>query len=310
MTCQPLLEAIATLTPDHLRGDARRIFHGRGGLHPGCEHWSLDLYPPVVLLTSYQPVDEAELATLQAALTARWAAIAPGEPLNLVFQLRDEVHADTRLLCGSVPDLHVVSEGDARYKVHLLRGRNHGLFLDMAEGRRWVHQFAAEHPGCKVLNLFAYTCSFSVAALQGGAAHVVNMDMAAGALGIGKHNHQLSGVGQGASFLPHDVFSSWGKLNRLGPFDLVIADPPSYQKGSFVTDKDYARLMRRLSGLLMPGGHALLCLNSPKHDTAFLRDGMAAEASDLQFVQRLPNPPVYADAEPERALKVLVYRLG
>ncbi|MEY4764946.1 MAG: hypothetical protein RI907_1619 [Pseudomonadota bacterium] len=308
MTCQPLLDAIRSLTPDCLHGDARRVFHGRGGLHPGCEHWALDLYPPAVLLTSYLPVTDDELATIQAELSAHWAAVAPGQPLNLVFQHRDEVRADTRLLCGALPDLHVVSEGDARYKVHLLRGFNHGLFLDMAEGRRWVGQYATDHPGCRVLNLFAYTCSFSVVALQGGASQVVNMDMAAGALGIGKHNHQLSGVGQGASFLPHDVFSSWGKLNRLGPFDLVIADPPSYQKGSFVAEKDYARLMRRLPGLLAPGGHALLCLNSPKRDVAFLQDGMAAEAPELRFVQRLPNPPVYADTEPERALKVLVYR--
>lgn len=300
----PLLNAIATMAPST---DARRVFHGRGGLHPGCEHWALDLYPPVLLLTSYQPVAEAELATLQAALAARWATLHPGEPLNLVCQVRDEVRADTRLLCGSVPEPHVVSEAGARFVVHLLRGFNHGLFLDMAEGRRWVRETLAARPGGRVLNLFAYTCAFSVVALQAGAGQVVNVDMAAGALSIGKRNHALNGLTHGASFLPHDVFSSWGKIGRSGPYDLVVLDPPSYQKGSFVAEKDYARLLRRLPDLLAPGGHALLCLNSPKRDVAFLQDLMAAEAPSLRFVERVANPAVYADVSPERALKVLAY---
>ena len=54
-----------------------------------------------------------------------------------------------------------------------------------------------------------------------------------------------------ASFLTHDIFSTWGKITRSGPYGLVIVDPPSYQKGSFVATKDYARLMRRLPDLLV-----------------------------------------------------------
>ena len=50
---QPLIDAIAALTPPT---DAGRIFHGRGGLHPGCEQWTLDAYPPVLLLTSFQAI--------------------------------------------------------------------------------------------------------------------------------------------------------------------------------------------------------------------------------------------------------------
>lgn len=307
---QPLLDAIAALPAPPT--EAQRLFHGRGGAHPGCEQWALDAYPPVFLLTSYQPATDDELATLQAALAARWAAIAPGEPLNLVFQHRDEVRADTRLLCGTVPDPHVVTEQGARFKVHLLRAMNHGLFLDMAEGRRWVREHVAQavatRPRFKVLNLFAYTCAFSVVALQAGAAQVVNVDMAAGALNTGKQNHQLNGLGKDASFLPHDVFSSWGKIGRGGPYDLIVLDPPTYQKGSFVAEKDYARLVRRLPDLLMPGGHAMLCLNSPKLGPAFLQDLVAAEAPELIFEGRLPNPPAFVDVAPDRALKVLLYR--
>jgi len=132
--------------------------------------------------------------------------------------------------------------------------------------------------------------------------------MSHGALAIGQQNHQLNGLAAGASFLAHDIFKSWGKVTRGGPYDLVILDPPSYQKGSFVASKDYARLMRRLPDLLAPGGHALLCLNAPELGLAFLQDQMQALAPQLAFVQRLSNPPVFADVSAERSLKVLVYK--
>ena len=324
---QALLDAIAAMP---LPGDACRIFHGRGGLYPGCEHWTLDAYPPVFVLTSFAPVTDAQLATIDDALHARWRQIAPpgqGDGLNWVFQPRGEAlraqapedagaraPGSARLMAGAVPDPHIVTEGAARYLVHVLRGQNHGLFLDMAEGRRWVREFAAdfrqsEGRGAKVLNLFAYTCAFSVAALQGGAAHVTNLDMARGALATGQQNHQLNGLApQGASFLAHDLFNSWGKVTRGGPYDLVIADPPSYQKGSFVATKDYARLLRRLPDLLAPGGRALLCLNAPELPWAWLREQVDEHAPGLQLIERLAHPPAFADVDADRALKVGAYR--
>jgi 23S rRNA (cytosine1962-C5)-methyltransferase len=311
---QALLDAIAAMP---VPTEAARVFHGRGGLHPGCEQWSLDVYPPVFVLTSFAPATEEELAAIGAALQTRWAQIAPaGEPLNWVFQhrgeaLRMEGRSETRLMAGAVPEPHIVTEAGARFRVHVLRGQNHGLFIDMAEGRRWVRDFAAarkdDRYGLKVLNLFAYTCAFSVVALQAGAKQVVNVDMSHGAIGIGQQNHQLNGITTGAVFLPHDIFSSWGKINRSGPYGLVIVDPPSYQKGSFVATKDYGRLMRRLPDLLAPGGRALLCLNAPELSTAFLREQMQALAPELRFIERVANPAAFADQDLERALKVLVY---
>ena len=361
---QALLDAIATMP---LPADACRIFHGRGGLYPGCEQWTLDAYPPVFVITSFAPASDEQLAAIGAALHARWRHIAPAgqqHALNWVFQQRGEAQrsagrSDTRLMAGSVPDPHIVTEAGARYRVHVLRGQNHGLFLDMAEGRRWVREFAAafgaqasaaagaapasgaaglqaewacsarqsgassylsdsdrearaevgaDAPGARVLNLFAYTCAFSVAALQGGAAHVVNIDMARGAIATGQQNHQLNGLHGGAVFLAHDIFHSWGKITRGGPYDLIIADPPSYQKGSFVATKDYARLLRRLPDLLAPGGRALLCLNAPELPWAWLREQVDEHAPGLQLIERLAHPPAFADVDADRALKVGAYR--
>ena len=316
---QALLNAIATMP---LPVDTCRIFHGRGGLYAGCEQWTLDVYPPVFVLTSFATTTDEQLATVGAALQARWQQIAPpdqAQSLNWVFQqrgqaARPQARSDTLLMAGSVPDPHIVTEGPALFLVRVLRGQNHGLFLDMAEGRRWVREFAAdfrqsEGRGAKVLNLFAYTCAFSVAALQGGAAHVTNLDMARGALATGQQNHQLNGLApQGASFLAHDLFNSWGKVTRGGPYDLVIVDPPSYQKGSFVATKDYARLLRRLPDLLAPGGRALLCLNAPELPWAWLREQVDEHAPGLQLIERLAHPPAFADVDADRALKVGAYR--
>ncbi|QHE85215.1 class I SAM-dependent methyltransferase [Hydrogenophaga sp. BPS33] len=299
---QALLDAIAQIEPSP---DARRVFHGRGGLYPGCEHLSLDSFAPVWVLTSFKPLDDHMLAAVHRALSQRWAKIAPNEPLNWVYQCRHDSQSETRLMAGAVPDPHVVSERGARYRVHVLRGQNHGLFLDMAEGRQWVREHARGH---KVLNLFAYTCAFSITALQGGAKQVVNVDMAAGAMAIGQQNHALNGLSSGAGFLAHDIFKTWGKINRSGPYGLVIVDPPSYQKGSFVATKDYLRLMRRLPDLLRPEGRVLLCLNAPELSTDFLQEQMREAAPELIFEERLPNPATFADVAPERALKVLLYR--
>ncbi len=303
---QSLIDAIARATPGT---DAQRLFHGRGGLHPDATDWALDWYAPVWLVTRFGEASDEDAQRIGEALAARQAQLRPGEPLNWVFQRRQPDGPASRplttVMAGSVPEPHNVTEDGTTYRVHLLRGQNHGLFLDMAEGRRWVRRHAA---GRKVLNLFAYTCAFSVVALQAGAKEVVNLDMAQGALATGQLNHQINGIPGGARFLAHDLFTSWGKVNRLGPYGLVVVDPPSYQKGSFVATKDYPRLLRRLPDLLLPGGLALICLNAPEMPESFLREALAREAPVLEVEQRLPNPPAFADASPDRALKVLVVR--
>jgi len=302
---QALINAIAAMEPGT---DAQRIFHGRGGLHPGYEHLALDFYPPVFVLTSFVPREDDTLAAVQTALALRWQQLMPGQPINWVYQCRVDGPAETRLMAGEVPDPHDVSEHGARFRVHVQKGQNHGLFLDMAAGRQWVTEHATRQPGLRVLNLFAYTCAFSVVALKAGARHVLNVDMSHGAIRIGQQNHQLNGISIGASFLPHDIFSTWGKITRAGPYDLIIVDPPSYQKGSFVATKDYARLMRRLPDLLMHGGHALLCLNAPELGVAFLQNQMQELAPSMRLVQRIANPKAFADVDENRSLKVLLYQ--
>jgi 23S rRNA (cytosine1962-C5)-methyltransferase len=299
---QALLNAIAQMP---LSPDAQRVFHGRGGMYPGCEQWSLDWFAPVWVLTSFKDVSEEELAKCEKALHARWQQLAPGQPLNWVFQSRVTGAGETRLMTGCVPDPHVVTERGTQYLVHILRGQNHGLFLDMAHGREWLRTHARNE---NVLNLFAYTCAFSVVALQGGAAQVVNLDMSQGALTIGQQNHRLNNLPAKARFLAHDIFKTWGKISKMGPYGVIVIDPPSYQKGSFIATRDYIKLIRRLPDLLEPQGHVLLCLNAPELDTQFLHAQVAEAAPRLRFVERLANPPAFEDIDPQKSLKVLHFQ--
>ena len=103
-------------------------------------------------------------------------------------------------MAGAVPQAHGVTEDGTRFQAHLLQGQNPGLLWDMTEGRRWLRAQRVARPGQKLLNLFAYTCAFSVLALQAGAARVVNADIRRIALAIGKQNHRLNGLAGSASF--------------------------------------------------------------------------------------------------------------
>ncbi|MCL1036598.1 class I SAM-dependent methyltransferase [Shewanella submarina] len=298
------IEQLATL---ELPSDSGRIFHGRGGKYAGAEHLCLDWFAPVLLLTSFRPLEQEPLQQLISALETFWQRVGQGQPLNLVYQYRAGGQTDTQVIAGEVPWQHVVEENGNRFNIHLMRGQNHGLFLDMREGRAWVQ---ANAKGKRVLNLFSYTCGFSVAAMAGGAEAVVNIDMAKGALSTGKQNHHLNGFDKNVSYLGHDIFKSWGKLRKYGPYDLVIADPPSNQKGSFVATKDYVRLLRKLPELLNADAELLLCLNAPELNTDFLKDQVQDAAPSLSFVERLPNPEVFADIDEEKSLKVLRYKLA
>lgn len=287
--------------------EARRLFHGRGRHWSGLEQVTVDWLQGVVLVSLFrQPGEEAlaELRQMLQVLTREpiWQRSGAG---RLLLQYRYLPDSTTEFLSGAAIDGGEIVEDGLRYRLDFARKQNSGLFLDMRLGRRWVRERAA---GLRVLNLFAYTCGFSVAAIAGGAARVVNLDMSRPALSRGRDNHRLNGHDlEQVSFLGHDLFNSWGKLRREGPFDLIIVDPPSFQKGSFVLPRDYARIMRRLPELLAPAGQVLACCNDPAITPAFLIAEMAREAPQLQFIERLANPPEFIDTDLDAGLKALVF---
>eukprot|EP00980_Cylindrotheca_fusiformis_P010778 scaffold2441_cov105-Cylindrotheca_fusiformis.AAC.4 len=309
-----LFKAIQEIVPSDVStsSEATRIFHGRGGCFPGCDHLTLDLFPPVVLLTSHKiELSHHTVASIHDATRLRYS----GANFSFVYQYRNDTGSDTQLLSGEIPKPHVVTENGMKFLVNLLSSKNHGIFLDMANGRTWVRQNTRD---CNVLNMFAYTCGFSVAALSGGASQVVNIDMAAGPMKNGKRNHELNGL-VGARFLTHNIFKTWGKLRKLGTSEatfhsLCFAGRLYAQDTSIpmLTARSlryhHCRSAKRLPDLLTDNGNVLLCLNAPSLDTTWLNEQVGKEAPQLDFVERVPNPAQFQSTDPERALKVMLYK--
>jgi 23S rRNA (cytosine1962-C5)-methyltransferase len=283
-------------------GDACRLFHGRGRTFPGYQHISIDYFHPVLLVTLFAEVERQWLQALGDELRA---VAEPAGVTAIVVQERLADAAPLTVLWGELPHKLTALEAGLRYGIQLGGRQNLGFFLDMAVARQWLSQRAQNK---RVLNLFSYTCAFSVVARAAGARQVVNLDMSAASLRQGQQNHQRNRILDGAQFLSHDLFKSWGKLRRLAPFDVIIVDPPSRQPGSFVAERDYSRVLQKLPALCADNAELLICLNSPHLETSFLRELVAAHAPELSLQERLANPPAFVDEHPELSLKVLSYR--
>jgi 23S rRNA (cytosine1962-C5)-methyltransferase len=287
--------------------ETRRLFHGRGRCWPELEQITVDWLQGILLVALFKPLSESALIALHEMLMdlSHSPAWQQSGAHSLLLQQRYLTDSPTQWLLGEPVEHWDICEHGLHYRLDLGRKQNTGLFLDMRYGRQWVQ---AQAKGKRVLNLFAYTCGFSVAALAGGALQVVNLDMARAALSRGRDNHRLNqhDLSQ-VVFLGHDLFKSWGKVAKYGPYDLIIIDPPSFQRGSFVLSKDYPKVLRRLPELLSAEGVVLACSNEPEIGPNYLTQAMASEAPSLGFIERLENPPEFPDSQPDSALKALVF---
>ncbi len=277
-------------------GAARRLFHGRGHIYRDLSDLTVDRFDSILLIGCYD--DRTERAQALADLLS---AALP-QVTGIALQHRQGSGVRSTVLAGHVPDEVEVRENGLSYLVKPLRNQNVGLFLDMAPTRAWLAEHAAER---RVLNLFAFTCAFSVAALAGGAVEVVNLDMSRPALDWGLENHRLNGQDlRRVGMLPHNLFRSWPKLRSLGPFDLVIIDPPTNQRGSFNAERQYGQVLRRLPELASPGADVLASLNSPFLGRDFLPEQMACWCPGARYQEALPVSDDFPERDPDRGLKV------
>ncbi len=280
--------------------DSQRLFHGRGCCFPGFEQVTVDLFSPVLRLTLYKPLEEI----LETALIQGLTEIVESHELGaLQVQRRFLDGAPAETVWGELPESLRARRGELLFPITLDGRQNVGFFLDMEPGRRWLEQRAE---GKRVLNLFAYTCAFSVVAQAAGAAAIVNVDMSSSSLSQGREAHRINNQPtDNVRFLSEDILKSWGRIRRAGPYDVVIMDPPSYQPGSFVAEKDYGKLLRRIPELLPEGGDILVCLNSPELDEEFIAGLMAEECPGCRLVERLPGHPDFPDVDVGKQLKLL-----
>jgi 23S rRNA (cytosine1962-C5)-methyltransferase len=299
-----VLQALSQNLPSE---QTSRLFHGRGGLFDGWEQVNIEVYPPVLWVIIYQQIDEEPLLELLAEIKLNASA---WQLQHIYVQRRFLASNPVEIFMGDDSLLETdfkVDEAGLQYWVNLGKNQNSGLFLDMCDGRTWVREFSENKA---VLNLFSYTCSLGIAAAAGNARTVVNVDMAKAAIKRGQQNLALNELGaRSVSFIAQDIFKMVKKINQKGPFDLLIADPPSFQSRSFDVRKDYQKLLEKFKPSLAADATLMLCLNSPALTVEFLTTLVQEVLPEAVFVERLANPKVLADVNEDASLKVLIFKM-
>ncbi len=282
--------------------DASRVFHGRGKSLPGFENITVEYLSGTLLVILF---GERSNTWLQAFSIKIMDALKTLPNIEVLFQARYIKTAPVFNAGGETVEFQkVINENHLKYQLHLGGSQNFGFFTDMQNGRKWV---AGHCSNRRVLNLFSYTCSFSVAALAGGANNVTNIDMSSAALNVGRKNHQLNHQGHDCvRFQKLNILKSWGRIGKYGPYDLVVVDPPSFQKGSFSFSKDYRKIVNRLPEMTSSGADILFCLNDPLVTVEEFM--LLLKSEHFVFVSRIENPEVMKEVQENLGLKVLHYR--
>jgi 23S rRNA (cytosine1962-C5)-methyltransferase len=206
-------------------------------------------------------------------------------------------------------------------------GYSHGLFLDQRDNRR---RFARNHvaadfdllraPGqSEVLNLFAYTCGFSVSAATTGA-RTTSIDLSKKYLDWGRRNFAANRLDVSPhEFLAGDAFDWLGRFQRQGRrFDAIVLDPPTFsrskQSGAFRAQADYPKLIAGAVAVLKTGGVLLACNNAarvtPVDFVAATRAAVTQAGRQVRQLHYVPQPPDFPITRAEPAhLKTLWLRL-
>lgn len=300
MSLSNLLNHCILPTSEKNNLQAQRLFHGRGHAYEGLHHITIDWLPPVILITLFAE----ESSVLINDLAHHFISTLPACQ-SVQLQHRYQKHGEIEIVQGkSIQDL-VIQQDALNFVINLGKSRNTGLFLDMQYGRQWVQSHCQN---LRTLNLFAYTCGFSVSAITGGANSVLNVDMSRAALSVGRENHRLNQHDlKKVSFEKLDIFKSFSRFKKRGPFDLLICDPPTFQKGSVDIVKDYPKIIRRLDQFMAANSTLLLCLNAPDLGRHYLLHHMAELAPRYTLIDDIKTPEVFVEAE-GKGLTILCFK--
>ena len=282
--------------------EMKRVFHGRGNFYDDYNYLVIDSLNDILLATLFQEIPQ----DIEKQIINVLEEVYEEKPFkSLVLQRRYKKDNLNEVLKGIVPKDSIAIENALKYKINF-SNQNIGIFPDMKVGREYIQSICKDK---NILNLFSYTCAFSVAAISAKASKVVNVDMAKGALTTGRENHHINNLDtKKVKFMPYDILKSWSRIKKEGPYDIIIIDPPTLQKGSFEATKDYEKIIKRLDQLANEKCVVLACLNAPEIPSAFIKDIFKEFASDFVFEKRLENPETFVVIDDEKALKNLIFK--
>lgn len=216
-------------------------------------------------------------------------------------QLDDHQKDDPRHLCGPAQnEPFIARESGLNYHISFQAGYSQGIFLDQRENRKRVREFTK--PGQRILNTFAYTGAFSVAAAAAGAT-TTTLDLSQPYLDWAKDNLIANGIDpSGHYFCKGDTFHWLKRFARQGrKFHGIILDPPTFSRDDkgkvFRVEKDYHRLVDLAASCLEPGGWILASTNIRKMtlqeftDEATRRLSHKAKVTPLRMPEEYPGEP-------------------
>lgn len=248
--------------------NAYRLVNGEGDGLPGL---TVDRYGDYLMVQLYSAAWDSHLAALTKALQKVY------QPLGIYRKLRPQetrqleakskTKAYSKVIAGeTAPVPLTVQENGLDYQVDLREGLNTGLFPDQRRNRR---ELMARSAGKRVLNLFAFTGAFSVAAAVAGAKQVTSVDVSRKYLDVARENFSINRLNpKRHQFIVGDVFAELAKMREQGRcFDIILFDPPSFsttKKSRFSTHGGTAKLVAETLPLLETGGLMMCSSNHQK----------------------------------------------
>jgi 23S rRNA (cytosine1962-C5)-methyltransferase len=235
--------------------NAIRLIHAEGDGIPGL---IVDSYNGVLVLQISHPSIDALKPIILELLVKHIAPKSIYEKSTSFLRKKEGLSEARSLLWGEENPIPEVLENGLRYSVSIVEGQKTGLFLDQREMRSLVRTLSS---GKRVLNCFAYTGGFSVAAVSGGALHVDSIDSSKKCEAMATTNLQLNNLPLDRHrFLTEDAIDFVAK-NPL-PYDIVILDPPAFVKKREDIDiafRAYKDLNRAALQKMPPGSLLITC---------------------------------------------------
>ena len=295
------IQAAIALRRDHAGlgdTDAYRLVNAEGDGLPGL---TVDRYGDYLMVQAYCSGWQVHLKLVTRVLQELLSPAGIYEKSRPQNTRELEAVSDTkqygRLLAGTpAPKPLEVRENGLTFLVSLEQGLNTGLFLDQRRNRR---DLMARAKGKRVLNLFAYTGAFSVAAAACGASLVTSVDASPGYTDWARDNFAANRLNpKRHEFLVGDCLKVLSDLARQKKtYDIILTDPPSFSttaKSRFTTRGGTSDIVAAALPLLADGGLMITSSNHQKVDLSDylkeLRRGALQAGSGLQVISLYGQP--------------------
>jgi 23S rRNA (cytosine1962-C5)-methyltransferase len=284
---------------------AYRVIHGASDGWPG---WYVDRMGEHFLSASDDSLSEVQREILHQLMPRFSAKGTYHKMLSRQVRKSSVAEASPQLVAGSAaPEKFTIRENGLQFELSFDEGYSIGLFVDQRENRRRLITghiaagFSLEqmHNRARILNTFAYTCGFSVAAAQRGG-RTTNLDLSKKYLEWGKRNFVLNGLDPKAhEFIYGDVFD-WLKRfkKRNQVFDVVLIDPPTFsqskESGVFRAEKDFGKLVAATLPVLESNGLLFASSNvanwSPSDFMATVESAIHSAGRKIRQKHYVPQP--------------------